>query len=191
MPAKYRDAIRPALVIHLPKSSTLTAGTLSSDLKLTGPTNRIVITGNVGLFKGVLAGFDLGSRTTEISALTGLKTGKDLEIEKLSTNLRMAPDGLKADNFLAVLPALGQLAGAGTLDSKNALDFKMLATLANSATYTSSNGAPASGIGGILGVIGGGKGGCKGATIPFQIHGTTADPKFVPDIGGTAASLLK
>jgi len=42
-----------------------------------------------------------------------------------------------------------------------------------------------------LGAIGGGKGNCKGATIPFQIHGTTADPKFVPDIGGTAASLLK
>jgi hypothetical protein len=42
-----------------------------------------------------------------------------------------------------------------------------------------------------LGAIGGGKGNCKGATIPFQIHGTTADPKFVPDIGGTAASLLE
>ncbi len=139
----------------------------------------------------MLAGFDLGSRTSEISALTGLKTGKDLAIEKLTTNLRMAPDGLKADNFLAILPALGQLTGAGTVDAKNALDFKMLATLANSATYSSSNGAPASGIGGILGAIGGGKGGCKGASIPFQIHGTTADPKFVPDIGGTAASLLK
>jgi hypothetical protein len=86
---------------------------------------------------------------------------------------------------------LGQLTGAGTLDSKNALDFKMIATLANSATYSSSNGAPASGIGGILGAIGGGKGGCKGTSIPFQIHGTTADPKFVPDIGGTAASLLR
>src|SRR5260370_30868840 len=66
----------------------------------------------------------------------------------------------------------------------------MAATLANSASFSSSSGAPVSGIGGILGAIGGGKGGCKGATIPFQIHGTTADPKFVPDIGGTAASLL-
>jgi len=191
MPAKDLEAFLPALGINLPKGASLTAGMLSSDLNLTGPTNRIVITGDVGLFKGVLAGFDLGSRTSEISALTGLKTGKDLEIEKMTTNLRMAPDGLKADNFLAVLPALGQLTGAGTLDSKNALDFKMLATLANSATNTSSTGVPASGIGGILGAIGGGKGGCKGASIPFQIHGTTADPKFIPDIGGTAASLLK
>src|SRR5882762_8331247 len=191
MPAKDLEAFLPALGINLPKGASLAAGMLSSDLNLTGPTNRIVITGDVGLFKGVLAGFDLGSRTSEISALTGLKTGKDLEIEKMTTNLRMAPDGLKADNFLAVLPALGQLTGAGTLDSKNALDFKMLATLANSATNTSSTGVPASGIGGILGAIGGGKGGCKGASIPFQIHGTTADPKFVPDVGGIAAGMLK
>src|SRR6266478_2342828 len=191
MPAKDLEAFLPALGINLPKGASLTAGMLSSDLNLTGPTNRIVITGDVGLFKGVLAGFDLGSRTSEISALTGLKTGKDLEIEKMTTNLRMAPDGLKADNSLDLLPALGQPTGAGTLDSKNALDFKMLATLANSATNTSSTGVPASGIGGILGAIGGGKGGCKGASIPFQVHGTTADPKFVPDVGGIAEILLK
>ena len=190
MPAKDLEAFLPALGIHLPKGASLTAGTLNSDLNLTGPTNKLVTTGSVGLFNGVLAGFDLGARTGEISALTGLKTGKDLQIEKLTTKLRMAPNGLEADNFLAVLPALGQLTGAGTLDSKNELDFKMIATLANSATYTSSGGAPVSGIGGILGAIGGGKGGCKGASIPFQIHGTTAEPKFVPDIGGAAASLL-
>jgi len=123
--------------------------------------------------------------------LTGLKTGQDLDIEKLTTNLRMAPDGLQAENFLAVVPALGNLNGAGHGGFQNNLDFKMAATLANSATYASSGGAPASGYRGVLGAIGGGKGNCKGATIPFQIHGTTADPKFVPDIGGTAASLLQ
>jgi hypothetical protein len=64
-------------------------------------------------------------------SLAGVKTGKDLDIEKLTTNLRMAPDGLKADNFVAVVPNLGNLVGAGTIDSKNALDFKMAATLTN------------------------------------------------------------
>src|SRR5260370_11769246 len=96
-----------------------------------------------------------------ISALTGLKTGQDLDIEKVTTNLHMAPSGLEAENFLAVIPALGTLVGAGTVDSKNALDFKMAATLANSATYTSSGGAPASGIGGILGAIRAGHGAGK------------------------------
>src|SRR5260370_18745411 len=118
-----------------------------------------------------------------INMLTGIQTGQDLAIEKLTSNLRMAPDGLQAENFLAVIPALGNLAGAGTIDSKNNLDFKMAATLANSAAHSSSGGAPVSGIGGILGAIRGCKRGCKGPTIPFQPHGTTADPRFVPDVG--------
>ncbi len=190
MPARDLEAFLPALGIHLPKGTSLAAGTLNTNLNITGPTNKLITTGTVGLYKARLAGFDLGSRMSTISALTGLKTGQDLEIEKITTNLHMAPTGLEAQNFLAAIPALGTLVGAGTVDSRNNLDFKMAATLANSATYSSSSGVPAAGIGGILGAIGGGKGGCKGATIPFQIHGTTADPQFVPDIGGTAASLL-
>jgi AsmA protein len=191
MPAKDLEAFLPALGIHLPKGASLAAGTLNTDLNVTGPTNRLVTNGTVGLFKAKIANFDLGSRMSTISTLTGLKTGQDLDIEKLTTNLRMAPDGLQAENFLAVVPALGNLIGAGTVDSRNNLDFKMAATLANSATFSSSGGAPVSGIGGVLGAIGGGKGNCKGATIPFLIHGTTADPKFVPDVGGIAASLVK
>ncbi|PYU45006.1 MAG: hypothetical protein DMG53_15250 [Acidobacteria bacterium] len=62
MPAKDLEAFLPALGIHLPKGASLQAGTLNSSLNLTGPTNKLVITGNVGLFNGVLAGFDLGSR---------------------------------------------------------------------------------------------------------------------------------
>src|SRR6266568_7155175 len=57
MPAKDLEAFLPALGIHLPQAPSLQAGTLSSDLNVTGPTNKLVITGNVGLFNGVLAGF--------------------------------------------------------------------------------------------------------------------------------------
>jgi AsmA protein len=191
MPAKDLEAFLPALGIHLPKGASLAAGTLNTDLNITGPTNKLITNGTVGLFKAKIANFDLGSKMSTISMLTGVKTGQDLDIEKLTTNLRMAPDGLQAENFLAVVPALGNLVGAGTVNSKNDLDFKMAATLANTATFSSSGGAPVSGIGGVLGAIGGGKGNCKGTTIPFLIHGTTADPKFVPDVGGIAASLVK
>jgi AsmA protein len=191
LPARDLEAFLPALGIHLPKGASLAAGTLNTDLKVTGPTNKLVTNGTVGLFNAKIANFDLGSKMSTINMLTGIQTGQDLDIAKLTSNLHIAPDGLQADNFLAVIPALGNLTGAGTIDSKNNLDFKMAATLANSATYSSSGGAPVSGIGGILGAIGGGKGGCKGATIPFQVHGTTADPKFVPDVGGIAASMLE
>ena len=189
MPAKDFEAFLPALGIHMPKGASLAAGTLATDLKLTGATNKLVTTGNVGLFGGKLAGFDLGSKMSAISALTGLKTGKDLDIEKLTTDLRMAPDGLKADNFIAVIPTLGNLTGAGTIDSKNNLDFKMAATLTNAL---GAAGSPVSSVGGLLGKVAGGGGGCKsGTTVPFMIEGTTSEPKFVPDVGGLAAGMLK
>jgi AsmA protein len=188
MPAKDLESFLPALGIDLPKGSSLQAGTLNANLNLTGPTNKLVTTGNVGLFGAKLADFDLGSKMSSISALTGLKTGKDLQIEKLTTNLQMAPDGLKAEKFLAVIPALGNLAGDGTIDSKNNLDFKMAATLSN----TLGAGSPVSSAVGLLGKIAGGANGCKGGvTVPFLIQGTTSDPKFVPDVRGLAAGMLK
>jgi len=124
---------------------------------------------------------------SSISALTGLKSGKDLEIEKMTSNLRMTRDGLRADNFIAVLPAMGQIVGAGTIDSKNNLDFKMAATLKSGAIADVANPT-----GALSQVMGGGSSGCKsGVTVPFKIEGTTADPKFVPDVGGVAAGMLK
>jgi len=199
MPAKDLEAFLPALGIHLPKGATLQAGTLSTDLNLTGPTNRLVTAGTVGLFNGVLANFDLGSKMSSVASLAGIKSGKDLNIEKLTSNLRMATDGLRADNFLAVVPTIGELTGAGTVDAKNALDFKMIATLSKEASSAASSGSAAGGaagaLGGLLGkVSGGGGGGCStssGLKVPFQIQGTTAEPKFIPDIGGVAADLFK
>lgn len=188
MPASDLQAFLPALGINLPKGASLTAGTLNADLDITGPTNKLVTSGNVGLFNGKLAGFDLGSKMAAIASLAGVKTGKDLDIEKITSNVRMAPDGLRADNFQAVLPAVGSLAGAGTVDSKNNLDFKMAATLATS-NLAGEAASPVAAGAGILGKLSGG--GCKTTTIPFLISGTTADPKFVPDVGGIAASMLK
>jgi AsmA protein len=189
MPARDLESFLPALGIHLPKGATLQAGTLSTNLTLTGPTNKLVTTGTVGLVGAKLAGFDLGSKMSAISSLTGVHTGKDLEIEKLTTNLRMVPDGLKADHFIAVVPSLGNLAGAGTVDSKNNLDFKMAATLTNALGVA---GSPVSSAAGAIGKLTGGGGGCKsGTTVPFMIQGTTSDPKFVPDVGGLAANMLK
>ena len=198
MPAKDLEAFLPALGINLPKGASLTTGTLNADLNLSGPTDKLVTTGTVGLFKGTLAGFDLGSKMSGIASLAGVKTGKDLDIQSLTSNLRMAPDGLRADDFNAVVPTLGTLVGAGTIDAKNNLDFKMVATLTKSTGgSTSAAAAPATGgagvLGGMLGKVAGGVGSAAtaGTPIPFMIEGTTADPKFVPDIKGMAASMLK
>jgi AsmA protein len=189
MPAKDLEAFLPALGIILPKGTSLQAGTLNANLNLAGPLSKLITTGDVGLFNGKLAGFDLGSKMSGVASLAGIKSGKDLDIQKLTTNLRMAPDGLKAENFVAVVPSVGNLSGAGTVDSKNNLDFKMAATLTSALGDVAS---PVSSVGGMLGKATGGGGGCKsGTTVPFQIKGTTADPKFIPDVGGLAAGMLK
>ncbi len=189
MPAKDLEAFLPALGIILPKGTSLQAGTLNANLNLTGPLSKLITTGDVGLFNGKLAGFDLGSKMSSIASLAGIKSGKDLDIQKLTTNLRMAPDGLKAENFVAVVPSVGNLSGAGTVDSKNNLDFKMAATLTSTLGDV---GSPVSDVSGVFGKATGGGGGCKsGTTVPFQIKGTTADPKFIPDVGGLAAGMLK
>jgi hypothetical protein len=54
-------------------------------------------------------------------------------------------------------------------------------------------GSVGGGVGSLVGALGGSKGSnCKGGTtIPFQIQGTASDPKFVPDVGGVAANMLK
>src|SRR5215467_1015272 len=189
MSAKDLEAFLPAIGVNLPKGASLNAGTLSTNLNIKGPTNKLVTDGTVGLFNAKLEGFDLGSKMSAVSALTGLKTGKDLEIEKMTSNVHVAPNGLRAENFLAVVPSIGDLAGGGTLDSKNNFDFKMAATLTGGAI-----GAVGGAGGALGGVLGGGKAGnCKGGgtTIPFLIQGTASDPKFVPDVGGAAAGMLK
>ena len=194
MPAKDLQAFLPALGINLPKGASLQAGTLNADLHLSGPTNKIVITGDVGLFNGILAGFDLGSKMASVASLAGIKSGKDLNIEKVTSNLRVATTGIQADNFIAVLPSIGDLTGAGTVDSKNALDFKMVATLTKEAigSVASAGGGAAGGLGGLLGKVTGGGGNCgSGLKVPFQIQGTTSEPKFIPDVGGIAADMFK
>jgi AsmA protein len=215
LPAKDLEAFLPALGIHMPSGASLQAGTLNTNLELNGPTNKLVTSGNVGIFNAKLAGFDLGSKLAAVSKLVGVNTGKDLEIEKMTTDLRMAPTGLEAKNFQAVVPSLGTLVGNGTVDAKNELDFKMAATLKNGvasaaagAAGGAATGAASNAIGGLLGKVTGGTGGvasaaggflgnCKnasggsGPTLPFQIKGTTKDPKFIPDVGGVAAGMLK
>jgi AsmA protein len=217
LPAKDLETFLPALGIHMPNGASLQSGMLNANLELSGPTNKLVTTGNVGLFNAKLVGFDLGSKLAAVSKLVGVNTGKDLDIEKMTTDLRMAPTGLEAKNFQAVVPSLGTLVGNGTIDAKNELDFKMAATLKNGvagavgavgSAGSAATGAASSAVGGLLGKVTGGAGGAAGAaggllgncknasggsgpTLPFQIKGTTKDPHFIPDVGGVAAGMLK
>ncbi|HMD41857.1 MAG TPA: AsmA family protein [Candidatus Acidoferrum sp.] len=200
LPVTDLEAFLPALGISLPSGSKLTAGTLNTNLHITGPTNQLVTDGNIGLFSGKLSGFDLGSKMSSVGSLAGLKTGQDLVIEKFTSDVHMAPSGLKAENMDLVVPSLGTVVGAGTLDSKNNINFNLVATV-NSALLTNAAGGMAGGaaggaVGGAMGSMGsvlGGGTNCKngGVKVPLQVHGTTQNPQFTPDVGGATASLMK
>src|SRR5205823_13079393 len=75
MPVDDLETMLPPLGVILPSGSSLQGGTLSSDLNINGPVNKLVIAGPVKLQNTKLAHFDMGSRLSAISALGGSKTG--------------------------------------------------------------------------------------------------------------------
>jgi AsmA protein len=170
MPVPDLEAILPALGVVLPKGASLQSGTLTTNLAVNGPGNKLVTTGNINLENAKLAGFDLGSKMSALSAFSSVGKSTDTSIQKLTSDVRVAPEGIQTTNMDLVMPAIGVMTGGGTVGADSSLNFKMRASL---------NGA-----GGLLGGTSGGK-----TTIPFAIQGTTSDPKFIPDVAGMAGAL--
>ena len=176
MPVDDLQTMLPALGIILPSGSSLQGGTLSANLGIVGPLEKLVITGPIRLAQTKLARFNLGSKMSAISALSGAQTGPDTSIQNLSTDARVAPDGIRTQNLNLTIPALGTVTGNGMISPGGALNYKMLASLSGGAVTGLTQMA---GLGG------------KGGSIPFLIQGTTSDPKFVPDVQGMVSSQLK
>jgi AsmA protein len=177
MPVDDLEAMLPALGVVLPPKSTLKGGTLATNLTIAGPVDKLVTTGTIKLENSALAGFNLGSRLSAISALSGKSAGSnDTSIQNFSSDVHVAPDGTRAENINLTLPAFGVLTGSGTVSPSNALNFKMNANL---------SGGAVSGVTQMAGL------GSKGGSIPFTITGTTSDPKFIPDVKGMAGGMLQ
>ena len=175
MPVEELEAMAPALGIVLPTGSPLKGGTLSANLAVTGPVDKLVITGPVKLTDTSLSGFNLGSKMGALSAFAGKAVSNpDTAIRNFSLDARVSPEGTQANNINLDVPAIGVITGAGTVSPAGALAFKMLANLSGGMVGGLSKVATA----------GSGKGG-----VPFAIEGTSSDPKFVPEMGGVATGL--
>jgi AsmA protein len=181
LPVADIEGLLPALGVVLPSGAGLQGGTADANLAIEGAVEQLVTTGDLKVSNARLTGFDLVSKMSVLSALTGLKGGSDTVIQTLSSNLRISPEGIRADNLKLVVPTIGTMTGRGTIGANNALDFHMVATLAN-AGQGNMLGQMASGIP-ILGQN------AKG-NIPFMIQGTTSSPVFVPDVAGMVSSGL-
>jgi AsmA protein len=171
------ESMLPALGIVLPSGSQLRGGTLSADLAISGPLDKLVIAGPVRLSNATLAGFDIGSKLGALSALSGkAASNPDTTIQNASLNAHVAPDMTRADAINVAIPSLGVVTGAGTISPGGALDFRMVADL-----QTQRGEARAQRTG---------RGDDRGG-VAFTIQGTTADPKFVPDVGSVAGNAAK
>ena len=163
MPVDDLEAILPAVGVILPPKSQLKGGDLNTDLTIVGPVDKLVTTGTVKMENTTLANFNLGSKLSAISSLSGKSnaTGNDTTIQNFSSNVRVAPDGTRADNINLTVPSIGVVTGAGVVSPSNELAFKLNAN-----------------VGGL-------------GAVPIAVSGTTSDPKFMPDVKGLASGLLK
>ena len=132
MPIDDIVAALPAFGVILPSGSTLHGGTLSTNVHAQGPTSALVATGTVGAFNTRLAGFDLGSKLSAVSKLTGghVPSG-DTQIQRLTSNVNYSPAGVQASNIVLVVAGIGQVTGSGTLSANNALNFHFVAQLSS------------------------------------------------------------
>lgn len=177
MPSEDLMALLPALGVELPKGAALQGGTLGADLAVKGPVEALVTTGTVAMRDTRLTGFDLGSGMSAVAGLVGIKTGQDTPIQLMGGDLKMTPAGIEFGRIRLVMPEIGQLDGAGRIGADNTLDFRMRATLAESATR------------GVTGLVRKTKAGP--VTVPFRVQGTTRQPVFTPEVQDLIREELK
>jgi AsmA protein len=166
----------PAFGVILPAGASLQGGNINMDLAAEGPLDRLVITGPLSITGTHLSGYNLGSKLGALAAFTGNKASTtDTLIQTFSSALRVAPEGIKADNIVLDVPSLGTLTGNGVIASDNSLNFKMLLKLAG-------------GAGNLLGSVTGGSG---SSGLPFLIQGKTSSPEFRPAMGDAVKGNLQ
>jgi AsmA protein len=171
----------PAFGVVLPAGAALQGGVANMDMTAEGPLDRLVITGPLSVTGTHLTGYNLNSKLGALAAFSGIKPSAETVIQTLSSGLRVAPDGVRADNILLDVPSIGSLTGNGVINSNNSLEFQMLLKLST-------------GSGSLLGTLGSLTGGGQSGGIPFLIQGTTSNPQFQPDFargkGGLQNALL-
>ena len=186
MPVADLEGVLPAAGVNLPSGASLKSGGMDVNLGISGPVDKLVITGPVNLSNGDLAGFNLKQKLGALSSFAGLGGnsggGNDTQIQKLSANVRVDPSGTKADNVDLIVPSIGTVTGNAAVSAENKLSGKMMAKLAAGSVAGAMTGALSSFTGG---------GSSNGGGIPFTLSGTTSTPIFLPDLSGVARGLGK
>ncbi len=175
MPVNDVVGLLPAFGVVMPSGASLQGGNINMDLTAEGPLDRLVINGPLNITGTHLSGYNLGSKLGALAAFTGNKGSTDTLIQTFSSALRVAPEGIKADNIVLDVPSMGTLTGNGVIAGDNSLDFKMLLK-------------PSGGAGNMLGSLTGLSASAQSKGLPFLIEGKTSNPVFRPALGGSAVA---
>jgi AsmA protein len=169
MPIGALNGILPAFDVQLPAGSSLEGGTASVNVAVTGAASDPAVAGTVSLSNTKIKGFDLAAKMGTLERMAGLHPSPETMIESMSANVRSDPHGTAIQNLKFVAPAIGEVDGAGTIDAKHDLDFKMRATLREPEAFKLA----------------------LGSSIPFFVQGTATNPEIKPDVEGIASSEVK
>jgi AsmA protein len=183
LPVDELQPLMTAAGIRLPNGSQLKGGTLAMNLAVTGQARALVISGPIALDQTRLVGFDIGSKIHGIAALSGMKTGDTTEFEKLRVNVQITNAGVVVRRIEAVIPAMGELTGSGTVSPADQLDFNLNLVM----TGTSATGIGKVGVG-LLTKLNG-SGGSSG--VPLRVTGTSDEPYITADVGGIVGKKTK
>lgn len=170
------EKLLPAFGVVLPAGASLEGGAANVDMTAEGPLDQLVITGPLNISNTHLTGYNLSSKLSALAAFSGIKPSTDTLIQTASSGLRVAPDGLRAENILLDVPSMGSLTGSGVISGDNSLNFQMVLKLST-------------GSGSVLGSLAGFTGGGENQGIPFLIEGKTSNPRFRPDFGSGKGAL--
>jgi AsmA protein len=160
LPIDEVAGLLPAFGVKLPAGSDLKGGTLTANFETGGTMKAPVTNGSVRIANTKLTGFDIGAKMSTIASLAGVQAGGDTGIQELSANLNSSTGGSRIDAIRLIVPSLGDVEGNGTVSASEALDFRMLARLNQTAAT-----------------------GGRDLSVPFRITGTASNPAFQPDTG--------
>jgi AsmA protein len=178
MPVNDVVGLLPAFGVVMPSGASLQGGNVNMDLTAEGPLDRLVINGPLNITGTHLSGYNLGSKLGALAAFTGNKSSTDTLIQTFSSALRVAPEGIKADNIVLDVPSMGTVTGNGVITGDNSLNFKMVLK-------------PSGGASNMLGSLTGLSASAQSKGLPFLIEGKTSNPVFRPALGGAAAAGLQ
>jgi len=172
LPIDDLQMLMAATAVRLPNGSLLKGGTVSMDLTVAGQEKSLVIAGPISVDNTRLVGFDVGSKIHGIAALGGVETGNTTEFKKLHMNVLVTNSGAAVGKIDAVILAMGEVRGSGTVSPNDQLNFNLVVI-----------GVKAKGIGKVgIGLL------TKlntqgGAAVPVRVTGTSEDPSITADVG--------